>query len=108
MLSQGRYSGTRPWTARHLLRAESRIACAWIARLPDAISAWAPLPGRPSKRGIAGSTLVDRLRDHDRKRWDRRRMGDFKPGTEETPDASAYPAQVSHFSAERRHSRNHD
>jgi hypothetical protein len=28
--------------------------------------------------------LVDRLRDHDRKRWDRRRMGDFKPGTEET------------------------
>jgi hypothetical protein len=32
-------------------------------------------------------------------------MCDFKPGTEETPDASAYPAQVSHFSAERRHSR---
>jgi hypothetical protein len=29
--------------------------------------------------------LVDRLRDHDRKRWDRRRMGDFKPVTEETP-----------------------
>jgi hypothetical protein len=67
------------------------------------VAGWAPLPGRPSKRGIAGSTLVDRLRDHDRKRWDRRRMGDFKPGTEETPDASAYPAQVSHFSAERRH-----
>ena len=56
-----------------------------FARLPDAISAWAPLPGRPPKRGIAGSMLVDRLRDHDRKRWDRRRMGDFKPGTEETP-----------------------